>query len=220
MVGQHKLHKNVAIVCAGNLETDNAIVQPMSTAMQSRLMHLELIVDAKEWVDWASEHGIDHRITDFINFRPSNIFTFKPDHTDKTYACPRTWEFADRILKTVDMTAPHFLACLAGTISEGVAREFVAYSKIYEDLPKTEQIIAAPMSISVPAEPSILFALVGSLSDKANTENIEPLIKYIQRFPVEFQVVFVRSITRRNKALLSNKALQSWIADTAQTFFQ
>ena len=36
MVGSHHLHKNVAIVGAGNLETDNAIVQPMSTALQSR----------------------------------------------------------------------------------------------------------------------------------------------------------------------------------------
>ena len=51
MVGIYHLHKNVAIACAGNLETDNAIVQPMSTALQSRLVHLELVVDVKEWLD-------------------------------------------------------------------------------------------------------------------------------------------------------------------------
>ena len=31
MVGSYHLHKNVAIVCAGNLETDNGIVNPMPT---------------------------------------------------------------------------------------------------------------------------------------------------------------------------------------------
>ena len=89
MVGNHKLHKNVAIVAAGNLESDNAIVQPMSTALQSRMAHLELVVDAKEWVDWASSNGVDHRITSYINFRPDALYTFSPDHTDKTYASPR-----------------------------------------------------------------------------------------------------------------------------------
>ena len=89
MVGNHNLHKNVAIVAAGNLETDNAIVQPMSTALQSRMAHLELVVDAKEWVEWASSHGIDYRITSYINFKPDALYTFSPDHTDKTYASPR-----------------------------------------------------------------------------------------------------------------------------------
>src|ERR1700741_4719508 len=81
MVGQNKLHKNVAICCAGNMESDNAIVEEMSTAMQSRLVHLELVVDAKEWVEWATSNNVDYRITSFINFKPSMIYTFKPDHT-------------------------------------------------------------------------------------------------------------------------------------------
>ncbi len=219
MVGQHKLHKNVAIVCAGNLETDNAIVQPMSTAMQSRLVHLELVVDAQEWVDWASSAGIDHRITDFINFKPSSIYTFQPDHTDKTYACPRTWEFTNRILKTVDISAPHILQCLSGTISEGVAREFVAFCRIYYTLPKIDSILAAPGATEVPHEPSVLFALVGSLSDRVNEESLTPIMKYISRFPIEFQVVFVRSAIRRNKALLSHKELQNWIVANAEANF-
>lgn len=89
MVGAYHLHKNVAIVCAGNLETDNAIVQPMSTALQSRLVHLELVVDAKEWVEWASSNEIHHHITSYINFKPGNLYTFSPNHSDNTYACPR-----------------------------------------------------------------------------------------------------------------------------------
>ena len=218
MVGQHKLHKNVAIVCAGNLETDNAIVQPMSTAMQSRLVHMELVVDAKEWVDWATSAGIDHRITDFVNFKPSCLYTFKPDHTDKTYACPRTWEFANRVLKTVDIQAPHFLKSLAGTISEGVAREFVAFSKIYNELPKIEQVISSPLITPVPTEPSVLFAMVGSLSDKTEITNFEPIMKYITRFPIEFQVVYVRSAIRRNKAVIAQPAFQSWHASNAESF--
>ena len=219
MVGNHPLHKNVAIVCAGNLETDNAIVQPMSTALQSRLVHMELVVDAKEWSDWAATAGIDHRITSYINFKPGNLYTFKPDHTDVTYASPRTWEFADRVMKVMDIDSKDLLPMLAGTISEGVAREFLSFCKHFEALPKIGEIINSPDAIRVPHEPSILFALTGALSHNASMDNFDQLIKFIKRLPLEFQVVCLRETIRRNKEMLSHKAVQQWIASNATELF-
>lgn len=214
-VGSHNLHKNVAIVAAGNLETDNAIVQPMSTALQSRLSHLELIVDPKEWNEWAATNGIDHRITDYIKFKPGQLYTFSPDHTDKTYACPRTWEFANRVLQVTTDGAPERLPMLAGTLSEGVAREFTTFCKIYADLPKVAQIVNNPDAVKVPQEPSILFALTGSLAHNATAENMDQLMKFINRLPVEFQVVTMRETIQRNKTMMSHPAVRTWIANSA-----
>lgn len=219
MVGSHHLHKNVAIVAAGNLETDNAIVQPMSTALQSRLVHMELVVDAGEWDDWASQNGIHHRITDFIKFKPGMLYTFSPDHTDKTYACPRTWEFASRVLSVADEGSPQLLPMLAGTLSEGVAREFVSFCKIYADLPKPSQIMAMPESIKVPTEPSILFALTGTIAHNATMDNFSQLMKFVQRLPAEFQVVTLRETIRRNKPMMAHPAVQKWIGDSAASLF-
>ena len=219
MVGNHPLHKNVAIVCAGNLETDNAIVQPMSTALQSRLVHMELVVDAKEWSDWAASAGIDHRITSYINFKPGNLYTFQPDHTDNTYASPRTWEFADRVLKVMEMDSPHLLPMLAGTISEGVAREFLGFCKNFANLPTISEIVQSPDTITIPREPSILFALTGALSHNASMDNFDQLIKFIKRLPLEFQVVCLRETIRRNKEMLGHKAVQQWIASNATELF-
>ena len=219
MVGSHPLHKNVAIVCAGNLETDNAAVEPMSTALQSRLVHMELVVDAREWTDWATSNGIDHRITSYVNFKPGNLYSFKPDHTDNTYACPRTWEFANNILKVTDESDPDFLPMLAGALSEGIAREFIGFCKIYKDLPTIEKIIAAPESIKVPDEPSILFALTGSISHNANKDNFDQLMKYVARLPIEFQVVCLRETVRRNKTMTAHPAVQKWIIGSAAQLF-
>lgn len=218
-VGSHTLHKNVAVVCAGNLETDNAIVQPMSTALQSRMVHMELVVDAKEWSDWAASAGIDHRITSYINFKPGNLYTFQPDHTDTTYASPRTWEFADRVLKVVDMDSPNLLPMLAGTISEGVAREFLGFCKNFANLPTISEIVQSPDTITIPSEPSILFALTGALSHNASKDNFDQLIKFIKRLPLEFQVVCLRETIRRNKEMLGHKAVQQWIASNATELF-
>ena len=219
MVGNHHLHKNVAMMAAGNLESDNAIVQPMSTALQSRLVHMELVVDSKEWIEWATSNGIDHRITSYIKFKPGNLYTFVPDHTDHTYGCPRTWEFSSRILKDTEIGSPELLPMLAGTISEGVAREFIGFCKVYQDLPTVESIVNAPKTIKVPEESSTLYALTGSIAHNAKSTNVDALMEYVVRMPVEFQVICIKEMVRRTKPLMANKSVQSWIANTADVFF-
>lgn len=218
MVGIHNLHKNVAIVCAGNLESDGAIVQPMSTALQSRLIHLEVEVNNKEWVDWANSKGFDYRITSYIDFRPDQIYTFSPDHTDKTYASPRTWEFMNNLLKVTKITRD-VLPLMIGTVGEGTAREFYGFCEIQDRLPKLEEIISKPNTIKVPDEPSVLFALSGSLAANATDENVSSLITFIGRMPAEFQVVCLRNLVRRNKSLLKNPAIIGWITKASVDLF-
>ncbi len=218
-IGQFNLHSKVAIVCAGNKEDDGAIVNPMSTAMQSRLAHLELAIDSKSWIQWASESGVDHKITDYINWKPGNLYTFRPNHTDKTYACPRTWEFASHLLKVVDIDSPDLLPMLAGVLSEGVAREFLGFTKIYKELPKPQEIEANPDSVRMPSEPSILFALSGTISHNATTENFSKLMRFVKRMPVEFQVVTLKDTVRRNKAMLAHPATRTWIAESSMSLF-
>lgn len=211
MVGKYKLHPHVAIVCAGNLETDNAIVMPMSTALQSRLIHLELQVESGEWVDWAIQANIDHRITDYIKFKPHNIYTFNPDHSDKTYACPRTWEFANRLLTGISPLDPIAIPILSGTLSEGVAREFISFCRIYEGLPKISDLIKNPANTPVPDEPSVLYAITGSLAQNIKESNLESIMEYVNRLPKEFQVICLRETLKRNSELLKHKSIQQWV---------
>ena len=219
MIGIYHLHKKVALVCAGNLDTDNAIVESLSTALQSRLVHLELMVDHEEWNDWAIPNNINHYITDYIKFKPGQLFSFKPDHTDKTYACPRTWEFANRILQVTEDNPRDRLPALAGALGEGVAREFLTYLRIYDDLPKPAQIVSDPSGVKMPVEPSILFALTGTVSHNANDENWDKLMTFIKRMPDEFQVVTVKDTLKRNKKLVSNPATIKWIAESKAKFY-
>lgn len=219
MVGQHKLHKNCAIVAAGNLETDGAIVNPMSTALQSRLVHLELVSDVDQWLNWAYEHGIDHRITSYIKFRPDHLYNFNPVHTDKTYGCNRTWEFANRVLKVCEDDDTDLLPMLTGTISEGLAREFVGFCKIDRDLPKIQQIIESPKTVKVPDEPAVLYAISGSLAHNMTQENATALVEYINRLPKEFQAITLRESVRRNKSMLSHPSLRKWITTAAVELF-
>jgi len=218
-IGEFNIHKNCAIACAGNLDTDNAMVEEMSTALQSRLVHLELAVDVDQWIEWATSNGIDHRITSYIKYKPDNLYRFQPDHDDKTYASPRTWEFCSRIIKSEERIERDLLPLLAGTISEGVAREFFGYSQIYRQLLTVPQIAANPMGVTVPEEPDVLYALTGTIAHNATEVNIGPLMEFVQRIPVEFQVTCLREIVRRKKPLLQNKAVQDWVTRNATELF-
>jgi hypothetical protein len=218
-VGQKALHQHCAIVAAGNLETDGAIVEEMSTALQSRMIHFELISCPIEWRDWASEHLKNHQIPDFIKFKPGSLMTFAPDHTDRTYACPRTWEFGDRLITAEGLDSPDILPLLAGTISEGVAREFLAFCKIYKTLLTVEQIEANPDTVKVPTELSVTWALTGSISQNMTASNASALMKFVSRLDVEFQVITLREVVRKHKPLRTHPAVTNWIAKSAVSLF-
>lgn len=219
MVGKYHLHKKCAVVCAGNLESDGAIVEQMSTALQSRIVHMELEVCPIEWSKWAVANGIDHRIVSFIEFQPKLLYTFKPDHTDWTYAAPRTWEFSNRFVKLLDVEDIDMQPLLAGTITQGVAHEFLMFCRIFINLPKIADVIAAPESVRISDEPSINYAMAGSIAHHATSANIGQLIKYVKRMSIEFQIVTIRMTLGRDKTLVNNADVQKWLEKHATELF-
>jgi hypothetical protein len=218
MVGKYHLHKNVAIVCAGNKETDNAIVNRMSTAMQSRLVHLELDVDVKAWLAWASEANIDYRIMSYIETRPEHLHLFDPNHNDKTFSTPRTWEFASKLIKDKEPSS-RLLQMLVGTISAGVAHEFNAHMSYCADLPSIASIIANPTAIEVPVDPSLLYATSHMVAAYIDDKNADKLMEYVKRLPLEFGTTSIRSALKRNKELLKLPPIRSWANLVAHEIF-
>lgn len=210
MVGQHRLHDKVAIVCAGNLDTDGAITEEMSTALQSRLCHIEVYADLQEFLKYAMENSFDYRITSYLEFKPTSLYSFKPDHSDKTYASPRTWEFCDKIMKKTN-DYKKLLPLLSGVLSEGIAREFIAFMKHEDKLAKISDIVANPTGTKIPEEPSVLYALTGALSHHINEETCKELALFIDRLPTEFQIITFRGIALKHKTKWAEKLRQDWV---------
>lgn len=215
-VGQYDLHKNVAIIAAGNLTTDNAITNRLSTAMQSRLVHLELKMNPKHWLEWASTAGIDYRVQAYINYKPDNLMLFDPNHNDKTFASPRTWQFLSNIIKPETEISHELLPLLAGCVGEGSARQFYGFVKVFDDLPQLDVLIKNPLTAQLPNEPSALYAVAGFIAHKINDKNIDSLVQYVERLPVEFQVISLSGAIKNNPALISNTQVKQWVSRNAQ----
>jgi hypothetical protein len=206
MVGQHKLHENVVIAAAGNLMSDRAIVNPISTAMQSRVIHIEMEINHQHWMeDVAFVENYDSRIIAYLSQYPSKLMDFKPDHNEKTFACPRTWEFMNRLIidKPVsDEKAPLY----AGTITSGIAVDFIQFTKVFGRLVTIRDILADPDNCRLPNDMSERWATIAHIMEKIDGKNLDAISTYTNRFPLDFKVLFWRSTLVRKPELREHPA--------------
>lgn len=215
-VGQFKLHDNVVICAAGNLATDRAITNPLSTAMQSRVVHLEMQISHEEWLlDVALKQKYDPRVVAFLSQYPSMLMNFKPDHQDKTFCCPRTWEFVNRLVKDKKITDESAIL-LAGTITSGTAADFVQFSKIYEKVISIEKIVEDPTGVEIPSETSAKWAVICHMMEKVNETNLDKLSIYADRFSMDFRVLFYRSMLVRHPKLRQHSSFVKAMSSLAR----
>lgn len=209
MTGSFKLHPNVVIVAAGNKATDKAVVNQMSTALQSRIIHYELELNVNDWIELAHKQDFDHRVIGYITYQPGQLMDFRPDHQDKTFPCPRTWDFLSRLVKDREVSTK-IGARIAGTVGQGAAVGFITFAEQYDKLPRMDAILADPLGIAVPREASTRHATISMLISEADEDNLGKVMEYVDRFDAEFQFVFCRGANLRNPKLRhQNKAFDA-----------
>lgn len=216
LVGQFDLHPKALCVAAGNRSSDKAVVNQMSTALQSRMVHLTLTVSKDEWVKWAIENNIDTRVISFIEFRQDLLHSFDPNHQHDTFPCPRTWEFVSRIVEDDESIPVSLLPLLVGTVSSGPATEFRTFCDIWQELPRLEDIARSPETAIISKSAQTNYATVGMLASSVELTTIGSICKYVRRMPNEFQLVFVRMAFKYNRTLIQNATFQQMLKDFRQ----
>lgn len=219
MVGAHKLHERCLVVCAGNLDDDGAITNPMSSAMVSRIVHIVVKASLPEWLDWAASNGISSKFMSFLEFKSQMFYTFDASEPAHIYASPRTWEFANRLfLRWGEVIPTAKIPLMVGTISEGVTTELRQYLAFFQHLPSMADIMANPQSVPVPNLPGVLYALDGSIADWIDAANIEKMLVFVDRMPEEHRIIMFRMALRRNPKIRSNTHFLKWATVNASHF--
>lgn len=218
MVGQFPLHERVVLACAGNLSTDKAITTDLSTAMQSRLIHIEMQLNFREWYeDVALVEDYDDRIIAYLHFDPEALMDFQPDHQDKTFCCPRTWEFMNRLVKSKTVT-PERTPLFAGTITSSHAANFVTFCEVYKELVTIEQVLKDPDTAPVPSrdEQSRKWAIITHLMKRVDEKTFGDVSTYVNRLDMTFKVMFFRSVIRNNPKLRTHPSFAKAMIELQQ----
>jgi hypothetical protein len=211
-VGDLALHPKCKVMTAGNLMTDNAIVEELGTASQSRMTHVPVKVCNETWHFWADAHNIDVRVKAFIKFKPTALHAFDPNHTDLTFPCPRTWETTSKFVSLWGAGPMDKVnrPAISGTIGNGMAREFYNFTKVWKELPTIGDIIANPTGYNVPSAPDLRHAITSLIGESISVHNADDLMKYILRLPPDHQVTCLRQAIGRDIALLRHQAIATW----------
>lgn len=196
-------------MAAGNLETDRAVTNKLSSAFNNRVIHLLCDVDLDDWCKWAVEHDVPPQLIAFIRFRPNLLHAFDPHATEKAFPSPRSWEFVGDIIKAQPAPAiEHEL--FRGTVGTGAAAELSGFLRIWRKLPSLDAIMLNPQTVAVPDDPATLFAIAGGLARKSTEKNFDRVMVYANRMPKEWGVYLVKDATRRDVSLQNTDAFIKW----------
>lgn len=211
-VGNHDLHPDCYIVMAGNRAEDKAIVNEMGSALDSRIVHINVEANLSDWRDWAINHGIESKIISFIEFRPTLLHDFNPEKYTDTFPCPRTWEITDRLIKAAGVEPKQIRELITGSVGMGAASEFITFCDVYGTLPSLGDILANPLEAKMPMENSAQFAMMGFLADQINEQNAERILTYLKRYPPEKQVIACRIVLPRKPMIGMTPAFRQLFA--------
>jgi len=208
-IGEYKLPDGWSVMAAGNRTSDRSVVHAMPAALANRFVHLDFDINVDDWSHWAMDNDIHTDLRAFIRFRPNLLHSFDSASNPRAFPSPRSWAFVNDIYKD-NHSADDEYELVKGTVGEGAAAEFSGFVRQIKDLPTIDQVLLDPDGTKIPSSPAAMYAMVTALDAKATTANLERIMKYTDRMPVEFQVVFVRSAIRRDSKLTGTKAYMNW----------
>ena len=87
-VGEYELPEGASLIACGNRESDRGVVHRMPTPLASRFVHLEIKVDAQDWLAWGAANGIAPEVLFYIQMRPDMLHLFDPQSREKAFCCP------------------------------------------------------------------------------------------------------------------------------------
>lgn len=208
-IGEYKLPDGWSVMAAGNRASDRSVVHAMPAALANRFVHLDFDINVDDWSHWAMDNDVHTDLRAFIRFRPNLLHSFDPATNPRAFPSPRSWAFVNDIYKD-NHNADDEYELIKGTVGEGAAAEFSGFVRQIKDLPTIDQVLLDPDGTKVPTSPAGMYAMATALDAKTTTNNIGRVMKYTDRLPVEFQVVFVRSAIRRDSKLTGTKEYMAW----------
>lgn len=225
-LGEYRLPDEWRIVLAGNRQTDGGGVTQMSSALSNRMCHFVIEPDLNEWVNWAEGNikapvvkpavaagkGMHPVVTAFVKFRGELLNQFRP--RELAFASPRSYHIlSDVMWQEPDQDLMLAIAC--GCIGMGAGREFMSfYNLVKAGAPSLDAIIASPKTAKVPDNPALMYAIASGLSRIATVTNIDAVMAYVRRIPMEFAEMLTRSMTARDSKLSETSAYTVWSVET------
>jgi MoxR-like ATPase len=186
-----KISEHVVFVAATNRREDRAGVQGILDPLKSRFMIAHLVTSVADWIDWASSvqknslgkpiNGLPDELIQFIQYRGEELlhnYTSTPDLVN--HAMPRTVARVGE-LQLAGVPKELEYQMFSQTAGEGFAGEYIGFLRMVRDLTSLDLILASPMAVTMPEEPSTLYATCAGLSARADEDTFPAIAEFAER---------------------------------------
>lgn len=220
-IGKYNLHPNTRIIGAGNRIQDMAIVNKLVSPMKTRLTHIEMYVNNKEFLEYVKDQVTqgewDSLVYAFLNFKPEHINNFDPKVETTTYSVPRTMHMLSKQIQAglLDLSVDIYTPIICGIVGESAGIDFVSFLDVFKDLPTIQQVESDPLNTPIPEGIGAKWALGVHLSRQLTKTNANAVIDYCERIPErDLQVVVFGLLAMKDRTLMVNKKVQSILIQT------
>jgi MoxR-like ATPase len=186
------------VIATGN-RLEDGYTHPLSNAMATRLLRLEVRADFEEFLQYGLHNNIHPLVSAFVSRNPHLLH--QPLEQSPHHPNPRTWMMASSVLKTFDDYNSNDLEpALAGVLGDGVARTFTAFLKLSAFVPDVEEVLergAVPRNVPRLSErPDVVYAyansLVSALSTRVTPGRVRNFARAVSELEVEAAMLAAR----------------------------
>jgi hypothetical protein len=161
-IGTYKLPDGVAVVCAGNRESDRGVTYRMPSPLANRIIHIEMEPNFDDWLEYAINNDIHPDVVGYLTFAKQDLYDFDPASSSRGFATPRSWSFVSEVLDD-ELPVVQMTDIITGAVGEGLATKFQAHRKISGELPNPSDILKGKVKSLKTKEISAMYTLITSM---------------------------------------------------------
>jgi len=206
--GSYKMPDGWVPMASGNNVGDRASAQRLSTALANRFNVQHVKSDVVSWLEQFGFANVHPYGVAFLKHRPE-LFSVMPTADQTAFPSARSWTKSFKAIDN-DPTFRHKL--FAGWVGDDAAGEFEAFMRIMQSVISFEEILADPKTARIPEgrKAGLYYAVAGMVARLVDRKNFDRAMEYVGRLLPDYQVMIIKSATRREAGLKNTKAYGSW----------
>lgn len=206
--GQKKLIAEWVPMASGNPVSSGASGQRISTATANRFNVQYVKQDVPGFLEMFGFANVHPHLVAFLKFRPE-LLCVMPTKDQTAFPSCRSWT---KVSKVIDEEPAFRRKMAAGWVGEHHADELESFLRIMQSAISFAEILADPKAARIPQqhEPALYYAVAGMIARLVDRKNFERAMEYVTRLMKEYQVMVIKSATRREAGLKNTKAYGAW----------
>jgi hypothetical protein len=221
-IGEAKLADDVVLMATGNRAFDLAHVEQISAALANRASFITVEPELDAWIDYGVAKGFNPKTLAWVKFDPTYLFSFNPEQFlagDMAFCSPRSNERLAKIQDLYDagkLNDDIFRNLVCGTIGAQVGIKYTGFVRFHGQMPDMAALLNGDR-VNVPTTPDVIYAVIFSIVQRVQRENIGNAIKYIKRLSPEWHQMFSSTLVVAKPQLAATSEFGAFAAEVANS---